>query len=210
MLNVYCCIKWLRRKCACWIKKRLTLRANLSNIYLIKKKKMLVKGKPSTVETLYRTCLFWRNSRVCGKKKHPCWFGFLVCPVSYLRLCVDIGSIIHQLSDHISLTSEGGDVQSRVSFLWTQSHNLNVLYSLHQIADSLPVLSFLINLLSFPHLTLDFIKSYELLLCWGYYRYMFHYISYKRNKFNYSKVYIFERNTWHDCGDASEITFCML
>lgn len=47
-------------------------------------------------------------------------------PCSYLRLRVDIGSIIHQLSDHVSLTSEWGYVQSRVSFLWAQKHELNV------------------------------------------------------------------------------------
>lgn len=50
---------------------------------------------------------------------------------SYLRLRVDVGPIIHQLSDHVSLTSERGDVQSRVSFLWEQTHELNSSHFLH-------------------------------------------------------------------------------
>lgn len=35
----------------------------------------------------------------------------------YLRLCIDVGPIVHQLSDHVLLSSQGSNVQGCVSLL---------------------------------------------------------------------------------------------
>lgn len=42
--------------------------------------------------------------------------------LSHLRLSVDIGTVVNQLSDHLLLTGQSCDVQCRVAFLFKHRH----------------------------------------------------------------------------------------